>query len=413
MNNFDFFASSHLYLGVELAAGLTIMGIFSEAGQYLGRTWSLWLASLSFLSSPFWFNPLTFDWNVVASDYSTFLDWMGGSSGGPIKSWSMWWIDENSHYKKMVFSSKIVYIMKSALYLLVANGIRMSDLLKANTTLNKPWVSIGRVISLIGGLLLVSALYRSNSILLPYALRRTTGIICTVGLLVGVLVLFLEDSDFIRFSMAAYYGVGAFCQLGLLVGIKFVKHFYFIHDMVCGHIIFFSLFILGALQFMHYIQTWLLYHNALSSDVVVSNILRYARKNQEAGSEGDDDLAEQVAELRKTVQRQEELLFNAGVTNVRPGMGARTSSTDAISELVDSGDDSTLEMKVTPTPAPAPRSRMHQSMTAMDVWGSMAIGDMSAAERTNILEVGREQARTAAPTKSDFEFASPDIMPPR
>ena len=159
--------------------------------------------------------------------------------------------------------------------------------------------------------------------------------------------------------MAAYYGVGAFCELGLLVRIKFVKHFYFIHDMVCGHIIFFSLFILRALQFIHCIQTWLLYHNTLSSDVVVSNILRYARKNQEAGSEGDVDLAEQVAELRETVQRQEELLFNAGVTNVRPGMGARTSSTDAISELVDSGDDSTLEMKVTQNPAPAPRGRMH------------------------------------------------------
>jgi len=75
---FRFFASSHLYLGVEMAAGLIVMGIFTEAGQYAGRTWSLWLASLSFLASPFWFNPLTFEWNVVVTDYKSYLDWMGG-----------------------------------------------------------------------------------------------------------------------------------------------------------------------------------------------------------------------------------------------------------------------------------------------------------------------------------------------
>jgi callose synthase len=60
-----------LYLGVELAAGLILMAIYTDAGQYAGRTWSLWLASLSFLASPFWFNPLTFDWNVVTYPTTT------------------------------------------------------------------------------------------------------------------------------------------------------------------------------------------------------------------------------------------------------------------------------------------------------------------------------------------------------
>jgi len=409
---FRFFASSHLYLGVELAAGLVIMGIFTDAGQYMGRTWSLWLASVSFLASPFWFNPLTFDWNVVVSDYGAFLGWMAGASGGPQKSWSMWWVDENSYYKKMNFSSKLIYIVKSALYLIVANGILTSELFKADPTLTKPWLSISRVISLIGGLLAVSILYRANSNLLPYAVRRTTGIICTVGLLAGTLILFLEDSDFIRYSMAAYYGVGALCQLGLLVGIKFIKHFYFIHDMVCGHIIFFSLFILGGLQFVHYIQTWLLYHNALSSNVVVSNILRYARKNQEAGSsEGDEDLSEQLAELRKTVLRQEGMLVNAGIVDANTSLGNRSSSTDAISKLVTSGNSAALEI----IPSVPIRGRMHQSMTGMDVWGDMAIGDMNTNENTNTVtsyQAGKDGAH-GKKSKSDFEFESPAIMPPR
>jgi callose synthase len=43
-----FFAASHFYLGVELAAGLIIMGTFTEAKQYFGRTWSLWFVDIIF-----------------------------------------------------------------------------------------------------------------------------------------------------------------------------------------------------------------------------------------------------------------------------------------------------------------------------------------------------------------------------
>jgi callose synthase len=96
---YRFFASSHLYMGVELAAGLILMGIYTDAGQYAGRSWSLWLASASFLCSPFWFNPLTLDWNVVTSDYDIWLKWIRGSSGGASKSWSMWWNEENAFHK--------------------------------------------------------------------------------------------------------------------------------------------------------------------------------------------------------------------------------------------------------------------------------------------------------------------------
>merc|ERR1719258_818166 len=32
-------------------------GAHTQAGQYLGRTWSLWLACGAFLLAPFWFNP--------------------------------------------------------------------------------------------------------------------------------------------------------------------------------------------------------------------------------------------------------------------------------------------------------------------------------------------------------------------
>jgi hypothetical protein len=59
--------------------------------------------------------------------------------------------------------------------------------------------------------------------------------------------------------------------------IQVCKVIYFIYELVCGHIIFVPLFLLSATELFGHIQTWLLYHNALSTNVVVSDILRYAR----------------------------------------------------------------------------------------------------------------------------------------
>ncbi len=420
---FRFFASSHLYLGVEMAAGLIIMGIFSGAGQYVGRTWSLWLASTSFLASPFWFNPLSFEWNVVVSDYKLYLDWMGSSSGGSMKSWSQWWDEENSFYKKLRFNSKTFYMGKSALYFLMANGIRKSGFFESNPTLDKPWIGVGMLISVILVLLAFSAVYNGSKGKIPYAARQTIGIIIFLGISVGVFVLFLEDSDAVRYSLAGYYAIGGLCQIGLLYGIDAVKGFYYVHDLLCGHIIFIPLFALAALQLPHHIQTWLLYHNALSADVVVSDILRYAQKSQKSGASADDeDLVEQVAELRKLVQKQQDMLSRGGYKGVDEPM-KRNESTDAIAELVSPRSEDVDEVQIQ---RPTATGRLGGfggralSMTGLDVWGPMTMGEGSEPDRraadftsyqqnTNMLNTSSQQSSSM----QGFTFSQPDQMPPR
>jgi len=416
---FRFFASSHLYLGVELAAGLLIMGIYTDAGQYFGRTWSLWLASLSFLASPFWFNPLTFEWNVVVSDYRLYLDWMGSISGGPAKSWSQWWDEENSYYKRMHIASKMFFVVKSVLYLLVANGIRTSDLFKANPTLNKPWISVGYVVLAIVVLCGMQAIFRSTRGGLPYAARQTIGIIIFLGINAGIVILFLEDSDVIRYSLAAYYAVGALCQLGLLCGLKAVKGFYYLHDLFCGHMIFVPLFISAALQLPHHVQTWLLYHNALSTDVVVSDILRYAQKSQNSGpssSSDNDELLEQIAELRKLVQNQETMLSSAGLQTAGSKV-KRNQSTDAIAELVSPNrtDEVQISRPSAPTGAGGSMGTRAWSTSGLDVWGPMSMGDDTQRSGSDPVSYQNMDFRSSTQSQgnSGFKFSQPDQMPPR
>jgi len=345
---------------------------------------------------------------------------MHGSTGGSLKSWSMWWTEENAYYKTMPFTSKIPNLIKSLLYLLIAEGIRRSDLFQSDTTLNKPLISVGRVLIFIALLLVLVRVYALTERSMAYPIRRTVGIVLFVGLIAGIITVFIEDTNCIRYALAAYYGVGAFCLVGLCFGFKFVKNFYFVHDVVCGNIIFIPLFVLAALQIPHYVQTWLLYHNALSSDVVVSDILRYARRTQEAGghTEANEDLIEQVAELKKLVQKQELVLSRVGLT---PGQGGTSSSTDAIADLVSSntGDEMIIQPNsvVTPTVGVSdggvavPRA---QSMSGLDVWGEMALGDGGTSNpNTDSYHRTSSQNQTGPTNAQGFSFTQPDTMPPR
>ena len=98
--NWRFFAASHIYLGIELIAALILYGLFTESTQYWGHTWSMWLAALSFVWSPYWFNPLAFNYSAVRSDYDQWRDWM---SSPPVykasDSWQKWWREEKDYYK--------------------------------------------------------------------------------------------------------------------------------------------------------------------------------------------------------------------------------------------------------------------------------------------------------------------------
>ncbi|KAG7363584.1 1,3-beta-glucan synthase component-domain containing protein [Nitzschia inconspicua] len=404
---FRFFAASHLYLGVELAAGLLVMGIYTDAGQYFGRTWSLWLASISFLASPFWFNPLTFEWNVVTADYALWIRWMRGTSGGAAKSWSMWYNEENAFYKKLMFSSKFLFLVKAALLFLVADGIWKSDLFRSDASLSNPAIRVTNLLIILCCLLVLAWVVSAKGQHMAYPVRRTIGILVAVGLMAAVVMLFIEDSNYLRYALAGYYGMGAICMVGLLYGFKFVKVFYCIHDIVCAHIIFIPLFVMAALQLPGQIQTWLLYHNALSTNVVVSDILRYARKTQESGGSGggeaNEDLMNQVNELKKIVHRQEKMLESLGIATPREG-SPHTAPIPIEQNLVE------------PTVLPGssrPGYGRAVSMSGMDVWGEMALGDVS--------EMKDQGPSIAAPTSqpiqhssaTGFSFSQPDVMPPR
>lgn len=73
----------------QLMMALIVTAVMTTSKQYLGMTWSLWLACVSFLFAPFWFNPLSFHWGKVVQDYKIWMRWMNATGGSSSNSWEV------------------------------------------------------------------------------------------------------------------------------------------------------------------------------------------------------------------------------------------------------------------------------------------------------------------------------------
>jgi hypothetical protein len=129
-----------------------------------------------------------------------------------------------------------------------------------------------------------------------------------------------------------YYLCAAVYTVGVVAGIKGVAELLRIHDLICGHLMFIPLFVLAALQLPDKIQTWLLYHNALSEGVLIDTILKQARKNQQAeeaqaSSDRRTDTASDPAmiEMRRMLEEQQQLINH--LTRNLHAQSAHTSQT--------------------------------------------------------------------------------------
>ena len=90
------------------------------------------------------------------------------------------------------------------------------------------------------------------------------------------------------------------------------------YDLGCFRLLpymFIPLLVLAALQIPDKIQTWLLYHNALSEGVLIDTILKQARQTQKTDMEGHatglamtEPSSQAIAELRSKVDEQQQML---------------------------------------------------------------------------------------------------------
>ena len=300
--NWRFFASSHIYFGAEIMTCLIIYGLYTKSEQYWGLTWSLWLAVVSFILGPFWFNPLSFESPKVLEDYNAWLLWMHEPGGSSEQSWRTWWREEYAFYKNLHISSRLVMmVFKCSMWLIIAVGLGGRQFLESTSEQER----VVEIVFIFCAYLICRYLLHHLEKSCGYATRRLLYYGASL-LTLGVLgYLFMNHAHYFRYLVSLYYVASALAFFMLLAGYnEAVMHVFKVHDIVLGHLIFAILLLMSVLQ-VGYLQTWLLYHNALSSGVAIEDVLKYARRTKERANIDDDNT---VDKLRSELAKQQQLI---------------------------------------------------------------------------------------------------------
>ncbi|RHZ17598.1 hypothetical protein DYB31_008034, partial [Aphanomyces astaci] len=321
---FRFYASSHLYAGFEIAAALALYYVYTQTTQYVALTWSLWLVVFSWTCSPFWFNPLAFEWSDVLEDIKIWVQWMRGQGGNANQSWLAWFKDENSYFLKLRPWAKAFVFLKGFLHFITGLALLTSDdayhSITAATSYTPLLVMVAMVVvNLVLFFLLFAPRHHGGNesgtvrfLKLVFVLGNTAALVAGWSLLPGMVpcsVSFYFFSAAVATWMLLFFGSDN----------KLAIQLFFLHDCVLGALCLSVIVVLSAVVVPGKVQTWLLYNNALSRGVVIEDILR----SNSSANDPDDDLT--LTHMKKIILEQQRVI--AALTT--PGGGGSESGDTA------------------------------------------------------------------------------------
>jgi callose synthase len=200
----------------------------------------------SFMLGPFWFNPLSFEWNRIKDDYVHWTAWMAEVGGTSEQSWQAWFREETKFYASLSLSWKVfLALQKATPWVLIGLGLAGARFLSS-------WEEQLRVLEVLG----VFAFFIVGNWLIyklerhwPYAVRRVVTLALWAVVSIVLITLFVNHTQYIRYSVGMYYVTAAGTYLLLLCGFNTqVMFMYKLHDYVVGHCIFVLLGVLAVFQ---------------------------------------------------------------------------------------------------------------------------------------------------------------------
>ncbi|OMO76428.1 Glycosyl transferase, family 48 [Corchorus capsularis] len=116
--NYRLYARSHFVKAIELGVILAVYAFHSPLAKdtfvYIAMTISSWFLVVSWIMSPFVFNPSGFDWLKTVYDFDDFMNWLwykGGVFTEADKSWEIWWYEEQGHLRTTGLWGKLLEII--------------------------------------------------------------------------------------------------------------------------------------------------------------------------------------------------------------------------------------------------------------------------------------------------------------
>jgi len=128
--NYRLYARSHFVKAIELGLILIVYASHSPvAGNsfvYIAMTITSWFLVVSWIMTPFVFNPSGFDWLKTVYDFDDFMNWIwyyGSVFAKSEQSWERWWYEEQDHLRTTGLWGNILEIILDLRFFFFQYGI--------------------------------------------------------------------------------------------------------------------------------------------------------------------------------------------------------------------------------------------------------------------------------------------------
>ncbi|KAL8528945.1 hypothetical protein ACS0TY_006425 [Phlomoides rotata] len=291
--NYRMFSRSHFTKALELMLLLVVYHVYGTAATsnetYMLLTFSMWFLAVSWLFSPFLFNPSGFEWQKIVEDFEDWTKWIsncGGLGVAANKSWESWWDEEQQHLKHTGFMGRFWEIMLSLRFFVYQYGIvyhlSVTHHSKSIMVYGFSWIVIVAAVLMLKVVSMGRKKLSADFQLLFRLLKLVLFIAFAVGMLVCVKVLGLTIEDIFD-SLLGFVPTGwglvqvaQACRpmvkgvLGMWGPVRALGRGY---EYLMGLLIFAPVAVLAWFPFVSDFQTRLLYNQAFSRGLQIQRIL--------------------------------------------------------------------------------------------------------------------------------------------
>ncbi|XP_075522833.1 callose synthase 11-like [Primulina tabacum] len=295
--NYRLYARSHfvkaIELGVILIVYASISPLASSTFVYIAMTISSWFLVLSWIMSPFVFNPSGFDWLKTVEDFDDFINWLWykGILAKAEQSWETWWYEEQDHLRATGLWGKLLEIILDLRFFFFQYGIVYHlRIAGGNTSIVVYLLSWICLIVAVGLCIIIAYAQDKNAAKDHVYYRLVQFLVIVITILAIVLLIHFTDMDFVDFikSLLAFVPTG----WGMILIAQVLRPFLQssvvwetvvslarLYDMFFGLIVMVPLAFLSWMPGFQQMQTRMLFNEAFSRGLQISRILTGKNSN--------------------------------------------------------------------------------------------------------------------------------------
>lgn len=290
--NYRLYARSHFVKAIELGIILIVYASHSPLAKdkfvYIALTISSWILVISWIMSPFVFNPSGFDWLKTVYDFDDFINWLwyrGGVVVKADKSWETWWYEEQDHLRTTGLWGKLLEIILDLRFFFFQYSIVYQlKITRGNTSIGVYLLSW--IYMVVAVAIYVTIAYARDKYGAKQHIYYRLVQFLVIAVMVLVAILLLEFTDFeildIITSMLAFLPTG----WGLILIAQVLRPFLQptvvwdtvvslarLYDMLFGLIVMAPMALLSWIPGFQSMQTRILFNEAFSRGLQISRIL--------------------------------------------------------------------------------------------------------------------------------------------